>query len=90
MRKGNRLLSLHTVDIRKDSRTHYHKKMTETYYFLEGEGQMELNGELFPVRPGMAVLIRPGTRHRAIPGPSPMRILNIAVPPFDERDEWFD
>jgi len=23
-------------------------------------------------------------------GKSPMKILNIVVPPFDERDEWFD
>jgi hypothetical protein len=35
-------------------------------------------------------MIRPGTRHRAVPGKAPMKILNIVVPPFDAHDEWFD
>lgn len=83
-------LSVHVVEISKDAKAHYHKNQTETYYFLEGEGQMELDGKLYPVRPGMSVLIRPGTRHRAVVGKTPMKILNIVVPPFDEHDEWFD
>jgi mannose-6-phosphate isomerase-like protein (cupin superfamily) len=90
MRPDNDLLSVHLVEISKDSRAHYHKACTETYYFLEGEGHLELDGALHPVRPGMAVLIRPGTRHRAVPGTGPMKILNIVVPPFDPDDEWFD
>jgi mannose-6-phosphate isomerase-like protein (cupin superfamily) len=90
MRKDNQTCSVHLVEIKKDAQTHYHKGFTETYYFLEGEGQIELNGKLYPVKPGTAVMIRPGTRHRAVMGKSPMKILNIVVPPFDERDEWFD
>jgi len=35
----------------------------------------------------MAVLIRPGTRHRAV---GRMKILNVVIPPFDKADEWFD
>ena len=73
-----------------DSRTHYHKKLTESYYFLEGEGHLELDGKLYPVKPGNTVMIRPGTRHRAVPGNGPMKIINIVVPPFDPADEWFD
>jgi mannose-6-phosphate isomerase-like protein (cupin superfamily) len=90
VREDNTVCSVHLVEISRDSRTHYHKGFTETYYFLEGEGQIELDGELHPARPGMVVQIRPGTRHRAVPGAAPMKILNIVVPPFDERDEWFD
>jgi mannose-6-phosphate isomerase-like protein (cupin superfamily) len=89
-RPDNDVCSVHVVDISKDSRTHYHKAQTETYYFLEGEGKVELDGKLFPVKPGMALMIRPGTRHRAIPGEGPLKILNIVVPPFDPHDEWFD
>jgi len=79
--------SMHLVDIQEDSRTHYHKKMTEIYLVLEGEGQMELDGQLYPVKPMTAIYIRPGCRHRAL---GQLRIVNIPVPAFDEADEWFD
>jgi mannose-6-phosphate isomerase-like protein (cupin superfamily) len=83
----NNVASMHVVDIEHDSRTHYHKKMTEIYLVLEGEGQMELDGKMFPVRPMTAIYIRPGCRHRAI---GKLKIINIPVPAFDEQDEWFD
>jgi len=89
-RPDNRVCSVHLVEIAHDARAHYHKGQTETYYFLEGEGQMELDGKLYNVKPGMALMIRPGTRHRAVVGKTPMKILNIVVPPFDADDEWFD
>ena len=79
--------SLHLVDIQQDAQTHYHKKMTEIYLVLEGEGQMELDGKLFPVKPMTAIYIKPGCRHRAI---GKLRIINIPVPAFDTEDEWFD
>jgi mannose-6-phosphate isomerase-like protein (cupin superfamily) len=84
---GANAASLHLVDIEEDSRAHYHKKMTEIYLVLEGEGQMELDGKLFPLKPMTAVYIRPGCRHRAI---GKLRIVNIPIPSFDETDEWFD
>jgi mannose-6-phosphate isomerase-like protein (cupin superfamily) len=83
-------LPLRHVAPRLHAEGHYHKGFTETYYFLEGDGQIELDGKLYPAKPGMAVMIRPGTRHRAVMGKSPMKILNIVVPPFDAADEWFD
>jgi mannose-6-phosphate isomerase-like protein (cupin superfamily) len=79
--------SLHVVDISIDSRVHYHKRMTELYYVLEGEGQIELDGERHAVRPGDAILIKPLCRHRAI---GRLRVLNVPVPAFDPADEWFD
>lgn len=79
--------SVHIVDIEEDSRVHYHKVMTEHYIVLEGEGHIELDGERFPLRPMMSVMIRPGCRHRAV---GKLRILNIPVPAFDPADEWFD
>lgn len=82
-----KVASLHVVDISRDTRTHYHKKMTELYYVLEGTGQMELDGKSFEVGPGSSVLIKPGCRHRAI---GQMKILNVPVPAFDPDDEYFD
>jgi len=37
----NNLASIHVVTISKDSKIHYHKKLTEFYYVLEGEGELE-------------------------------------------------
>ena len=85
--KDNPVATLHMVDITTDSRTHYHKKLTEIYLILEGKGHMELDGELIPVKPMTAILIRPGCRHRAV---GRMRIVNVPVPAFDPGDEWFD
>lgn len=82
--------SVHTVSISADAETHYHKDHTEVYYFLEGEGEMELDGERHPVRPGQSIFIPPGVRHRAVVGDVPMKILNVVIPPFDPEDEWFD
>jgi mannose-6-phosphate isomerase-like protein (cupin superfamily) len=83
----DRVLSLHMVDIKTDAAVHYHKKLTEVYYVLEGEGHMELDGERVPVGPGSAILIKTGCRHRAV---GQLRVLVIPVPAFDPEDEWFD
>ncbi|MBI1367531.1 MAG: cupin domain-containing protein [Planctomycetes bacterium] len=79
--------SLHIVEIKTDAQTHYHKKMTEIYHVLEGDGVMELDGQQVPIRPGSTIQIRPGCRHRAI---GKLKIINVAIPAFDENDEWFD
>jgi mannose-6-phosphate isomerase-like protein (cupin superfamily) len=79
--------SVHQVDIQADAQRHYHKKMTEIYVVLEGEGHLELDGEMVAVKPMTSVMIKPGCRHRAV---GKMRIFNIAVPAFDAGDEWFD
>ena len=83
----NPTATVHLVDILADARVHYHKRLTEIYVILEGEGHLELDGELVPVRPLTAVFIRPGCRHRAV---GKLRILNIPVPAFDPADEFED
>jgi mannose-6-phosphate isomerase-like protein (cupin superfamily) len=85
--ESDRRATLHVVDITLDARTHYHKNLTELYYVLEGTGRMDLDGDSVDVRPGTAVLIRPGCRHRAV---GELRVLVVAVPAFDPADEWFD
>lgn len=82
-------LTVHVTEISTDARTHYHRRLTETYYFLDcqPDAQIELDGEVFPVRAGMCVVIRPLVRHRAL---GKMTLLNIVSPKFDPTDEWFD
>jgi len=84
---GNTIATMHLVEISRDSAVHYHKKMTEIYLVLEGEGHLELDGEIVPVQPMTAVLIKPGCRHRAVGN---LKIINVPVPAFDPEDEWLD
>jgi mannose-6-phosphate isomerase-like protein (cupin superfamily) len=42
----------------------YHlQKEDEVYYILSGEGVMQMNSKEFPVKPGDAILTRPGSSH---------------------------
>lgn len=81
------MASLHVVQVSSDARTHYHKRLTEIYYILDGDGEMELDGQHHVVRPGDAILIKPGCRHRAI---GRLKVVNVAIPAFDPQDEFFD
>jgi len=83
--KDNNLASIHIVTISKDSKVHYHKKLTEFYYVIEGEGVLQLNDDVVELKPDTLVMIKPLTLHRASGN---LRILNIVVPPFDESDEF--
>ena len=85
--EDNDLATVHQVDIQSDARTHYHKRLTEIYIVLEGEGFLELDGARVAVRPMSAVMIQPGCRHRAV---GRLKILNVVMPAFDPADEWFD
>jgi len=86
-RPENDVATLHVVDISEDAREHYHKNMREIYFVLEGEGEILLNGESYPVKPGSTVLINAGTRHKAR---GRLKVINVVVPPFDPMDEFFD
>jgi len=83
----NSLATVHVVDIGGAPRTHYHQRRTEIYVVLAGEGQVQLDGQLFPLKPLTAVMIKPGCRHRAL---GQLRLLNVVIPAFDPADEWFD
>jgi mannose-6-phosphate isomerase-like protein (cupin superfamily) len=82
----NQVASMHVVEISKDSRPHYHKKMTEIYYVLEGEGYLEIDKDKIPLKPGVSVLIPPHSLHRAV---GKLKLINVPVPTFDPEDEWF-
>src|SRR4051812_24713224 len=81
--------TIHVTEIALDNTLHYHKRLTETYYFLECEpgAKMQLNEEVIDVQPGTCIMIRPLTRHRAI---GKMKVLIVVYPKFDPDDEWFD
>ena len=79
--------TVHVTEISADAQTHYHKTLTETYFFLEcdDDAKMQLNDEIISVKPGMSINIRPGTRHRAL---GKMKVLIMVLPKFDPEDEY--
>jgi len=81
----NTLATVHLTEISKDSRAHYHKRMTEIYIVLEGEGVLEADGKTYPLKPMTTVMIPPGCVHRAVGN---LKIINVPMPPFDPADEF--
>ena len=78
--------TIHRTEITSEAKTHYHNRLTETYYILQCEAgaRMILDGKIIPVKPGMCVLIRPRVLHRAIVR---MTVLIVVFPKFDPDDE---
>ena len=76
---------VHAVDI-DGAREHYHKRATELYYVLEGEGVVVLDGEEHSVRKGSLVHIPPGVVHGAR---GRMRVLVTGIPDIGDDDIFF-
>ncbi|RDC62708.1 cupin domain-containing protein [Adhaeribacter pallidiroseus] len=54
--------------LRSGSSIGYHlQQEDEIYYIISGTGQMKMNGKTFPVKPGDAILTRPGSSHGLTP-----------------------
>jgi mannose-6-phosphate isomerase-like protein (cupin superfamily) len=81
--------TVHVTEISADAKRHYHRRLTETYYILEcaEDAALELDEQRIPVHAGTCIMIRPGTRHRAV---GRMKVLIVVFPKFDPGDEWFD
>jgi len=79
-------VNVHFVHI-LDGVKHYHKRTTEVYYVLEGNGKVELDDETVNVTPGTALLIPAGVRHR---GYGDFKTLVIGTPAQTPEDEFTD
>src|SRR3989442_3027306 len=75
----------HAVDI-DGARAHYHRRATELYYVLDGEGTVLLDGVEHPVRKGSIVHIPPGVVHGAR---GRMRVLVVGIPDIAD-DDYFE
>src|SRR5688572_6948772 len=75
----------HAVDI-DGAKLHYHKRSTELYYVLDGEGVVLLDGEEQAVRKGSLVHIPPGVVHGA---KGRMRVLVVGIPDIAD-DDYFE
>jgi quercetin dioxygenase-like cupin family protein len=76
---------VHAVDI-DGAKSHYHKRATELYYVLDGEGSLMLDGVEHPMQTGSVAQIPPGVVHAAR---GRMRILVVGIPDLDDSDLFF-
>ncbi len=67
---------------------HYHQAAEEIYFILEGQGQLEIEGEERQVGPGDAILIAPGAWHQ-ITASTHLRFLCCCAPPYRDDDTYF-
>lgn len=66
---------------------HHHEKTTEVYYILSGKGRIELDGDEHPIEPDTAIMIEPGTRHRARADMGDeLDLLVFSMPAYDPKD----
>ncbi|MFQ6131540.1 MAG: cupin domain-containing protein [Armatimonadota bacterium] len=82
-RDDTEVSNIHVTHI-MDSQKHYHERCSEYYYILEGEGKLELDGEVVELRPGLAVFIPEGIAHR---GWGDFRAVIVGIPAWDPQDE---
>ena len=69
---------------------HYHAATEELYSFLEGGGELEIDGEVRTVTAGDTILIPPGAWHTIAAGPHGARFLCSCSPPYSHDDTYFE
>lgn len=67
---------------------HYHEKMEEIYFIIEGEGMIEIDGKWHPIKTEDSVAIPIGVRHRVknINNDQPLRFLSSNSPEWQAMD----
>jgi mannose-6-phosphate isomerase-like protein (cupin superfamily) len=75
----------------KASLLHYHKICEETYYLLQGQARMVLDGQTFTASPGEAILILPSQRHQIFnDGATDLEFLAICAPAWHPDDSFYE
>ena len=87
----NQSLAEATLPPHGETTRHYHGDSEELYYVLAGAGEIELDGERAPLRPGDAVLIPPRAWHQIhAVGDGTLRFLCCCAPPYRDADTFFE
>lgn len=69
---------------------HFHPVAEETYHILSGAGEIEIDGERAPVKPGDSLSIPPGAVHQIInTGANNLIFLAVCVPAWTPDNSVF-
>lgn len=83
----NQSLAEARLPVGSSTQEHYHPKAEEIYYITHGTGRMRIEGELREIKPGDAIAIPPGLRHKLWnTGAETLRLLCCCAPAYEHSD----
>jgi mannose-6-phosphate isomerase-like protein (cupin superfamily) len=83
----NQSLAEARVPVGASTQEHYHIKTGEIYYITHGAGRIRIAGETRDVKPGDAIAIPPGSKHKLWnTGSEPLRLLCCCAPAYEHDD----
>jgi mannose-6-phosphate isomerase-like protein (cupin superfamily) len=76
------------VTITDSTKRHYHAKLTEVYYVLNGAIDVEIDDKTEHLKKGQMIMIFPNTNHKARKtSKANAELLVVCCPPWSEEDE---
>jgi mannose-6-phosphate isomerase-like protein (cupin superfamily)/uncharacterized membrane protein len=83
----NQSLAEARLPVGASTQEHYHPKAEEIYYITHGTGRMRIEGEVRDVKPGDAIAIPPGLKHKLWnTGGEVLRLLCCCAPAYEHND----
>jgi mannose-6-phosphate isomerase-like protein (cupin superfamily) len=83
----NQSLAEARLPVGGSTQAHFHPRTEEIYYVTHGTGRIRIGAEVREVRPGDAIAIPPGARHKLWnTGPEPLRLLCCCAPAYEHAD----
>lgn len=83
----NQSLAEARLPVGGSTQEHYHPKTEEIYYITAGTGKMRIEGKLCEVKPGDAIAIPPGLKHKIWnTGESTLHLLCCCAPAYENDD----
>ena len=83
----NQSLAEARIPVGSATKEHYHPLCEEIYYITHGTGRMRIEGELRDVKPGDAIAIPPGQKHKIWnTGGEALHLLCCCAPCYEHSD----
>ncbi len=80
--------SLAMAIIKSPTIPHYHKRITEFYYVINGVGKLIVGRNTHNIKSRMLIIIPPLLVHYTIPRSKKIKVLAFAAPAWSEEDEF--
>ena len=85
----NQSLAEARLPVSGSTQEHYHKLTEEIYYITAGRGRMRIESDTREVKPGDAIAIPPGLKHKIWnTGNETLRLLCCCAPAYEHADTF--